>query len=735
MLSYKKQTSIQGGFMVTSVIGTTQKPVSSNRLCEYFKKRNDLEGILYIGYPVIGTNEGAYPIDAIWASKEKGLVIFNLIEGKNTSDYEKAQDDSYNKVEARLRGHRELMNKRHLVVEISVITFAPAVVGLASLEDYPLCNEDSIGNEIDKIETWPEPNCYEALVSVLQSVSMIRKNRRKRDIQNTESRGAKLQRIEDSIANLDNEQGRAVIESVEGVQRIRGLAGSGKTIVLALKAAYLHATHPEWRIAVTFNTRSLKDQLKRWISSFYAEQTYSEPDWENLRILHAWGSKSTNGGVYYDFCLKHGVECLDFRQAQIFAADKQPFASACLKAMNDAKLFQQMYDVILVDEAQDLPVEFLKLCYGILGENKRLVYAYDELQSLNLQSLPAPEEIFGTDINGNPRVKFEYDANGQSKQDIILEKCYRNSRQALTIAHALGFGIYRSSGIGFNTGIVQMFDQHKLWTDIGYKVVDGALIDGEKVLLKRTQESSPSFLENHSDADDLVFCMSFESRLEQDEWVANQIIKNIREEELRADDIMVINPDPMTTREAVGRIRKRLYEAGIDSHIAGVDCSPDIFFDAEKDSVTFTGIYRAKGNEAAMVYIINSNDCNAVDFFGSLRSIAIQRNRLFTAITRSKAWVRILGVGNQMISLIDEINEVKKHNYQLEFVYPNASQRKKMNIINRDMSQAEFDRVKNSRKSLQTVLADLEAGEIYIEDLGQEYIDRLRKLLEQGGNE
>ena len=56
---------------------------------------------------------------------------------------------------------------------------------------------------------------------------------------------------------LDHLQSRIVIETVEDVQRIRGLAGSGKTIVLALKAAYLHASHPEWRIAVTFLTRSI----------------------------------------------------------------------------------------------------------------------------------------------------------------------------------------------------------------------------------------------------------------------------------------------------------------------------------------------------------------------------------------------------------------------------------------------------------------------------------------------
>ena len=38
--------------------------------------------------------------------------------------------------------------------------------------------------------------------------------------------------LENSIAALDRSQSKAVIETVDGVQRIRGLAGSGKTIVL-----------------------------------------------------------------------------------------------------------------------------------------------------------------------------------------------------------------------------------------------------------------------------------------------------------------------------------------------------------------------------------------------------------------------------------------------------------------------------------------------------------------------
>ncbi len=719
--------------MVTSIIGSTQKPISSERLRKYFDTREDLSGILYIGYPIIGTNEGAYPIDAIWLSKEKGLVIFCLIEGKNIDGYSDEQDDSCNKVDARLRSHKELMLKRQLVVDINAITFAPAVVAMEEIEDYPLCNESTLASAIDSIRGWSFPDYYEKLVSVIQSVSMIRKNRKKREISNSESRGAKLQKLEDSIANLDNAQGQAVIESVEGVQRIRGLAGSGKTIVLALKAAYLHAQHPDWRIAVTFNTRSLKEQLKRWITSFYAEQTNSEPDWENLRILHAWGASSTNGGIYYDFCLEHGVEWMDLTRAKEKAHNKTPFAMACKKAMDETFEYHATYDAILVDEAQDFPVEFLRLCYEILRMPKRLVYAYDELQSLNLQSLPSPEEIFGQDANGNPRVKFTYDSFGKSKQDIILEKCYRNSRQALTIAHALGFGLYRKPSLFSETSIVQMFEQYSLWNDIGYRVVEGELKDGERVVLERTEESSPSFLETHSSPDDLFMCKVFLSSKEQDEWVANEIIKNIKEEELRADDIIVINPDPISTRDKVGRIRRLLNEAGIDSHIAGVDSSPDIFFDANKDSVTFTGIYRAKGNEAAMVYVINSHDCCGDDGFSQTTNVAILRNRLFTAITRSKAWVRVVGVGSQMEELSKEIDEVKNHNYQLDFVYPTVEQRKKMNIVNRDMSVAEKNKVNRNKRNFDELIADLAAGNMYLEDLSEEALEKMKILLGEKG--
>lgn len=713
--------------MVTIITGTTKKPESSEALKSFFHEHKELDGYLYIGYPIIGTVDGAYPIDGLWLSPNKGLIIFNLIEGRDTDGYEDAQDDCANKIEAKLKGYRQLVKRRKLCVEINVITYAPAVMHkVTSDEEYPLCsNETDLQDQIAKLE-WENTEYYEDLVSVLQAISTIRKGKKRREATKPESRGSKLKTLEDSIANLDNQQSRAVIETVEGVQRIRGLAGSGKTVVLALKAAYLHAQHPEWKIAVTFNTRSLKGQLRQLINTFYIEQTSEEPDWDNIHIIHAWGAPGggERNGMYYTFCGINNIEYFDYMSARNQFGSTDPFGAVCNKAINEATETKLLYDVILIDEAQDFSPAFLRLCYEMLKEPKRLVYAYDELQNLRLQSLPSPEQIFGTDEKGAPKVKFKPLEDGQPEQDIILEKCYRNSRPALVTAHALGFGIYRDSGTEKESGLVQMFDQSSLWEDIGYDVVDGSLEDGQHVVLKRTSKSSPVFLENHSQIDDLIVFKSFETKEEQDEWVAKEIETNLQEDELRPDDIIVINPNPLTTKKNVAPIRSLLYQKGIQSHTAGVDTAPDVFFAEDNDSVAFTGIYRAKGNEAAMVYIINAQTC-----FESAFDLAKIRNQLFTAITRSKAWVRVVGVGKNMDGLISEYQKVKDHNFTLDFEYPTKAQRDHMNIVNRDMSDAEKGNIKQRKSNIASLIDDLESGKIYLEDLGETQVERLRSLL------
>lgn len=713
------------------VRGTNNKPASSRALADIFPGVGNLEGELFVGYPIISSPEGRYPIDAVWVSPRRGVVVFDLIEGTHPTEFWIRQDDIANKLDARLRTHRELVDCRNLVVPIHTVSFAPGINSTEAFakDGYPLTNKETLASVLQKFN-WRDSSYayYAAVLSALQSISTIRKSRTKRVPIKEDSKGAKLKRLEDSIATLDNMQGKAVIETVEGVQRIRGLAGSGKTIVLALKAAYLHAQHPDWRIAVTFQTRSLKGQLKRLINTFSIEQTGEEPDWNHIRVLNAWGAPGDEerAGIYHEFCQAANVPYYDFRAAKSEFGQNNVFGSVCSHALSYSSNKPSLYDAILVDEAQDFPTVFLKLCYEILNEKKRLVYAYDELQNLSETTLPPPSEIFGNSSDGTPRVTFPSPVIGEPRHDIILEKCYRNSRPVLVTAHSLGFGIYRQKPKNRSTGLVQMFDEAELWRDIGYEVENGALEQGREVTLKRKSEASPKFLEQHSPVDDLIEFVCFESEEEQRDWVVKEILENLSKDELRHDDIVVINPEPLTTRTKSGLIRAKLLEQGVSSHLAGVDTDPDVFFQTNSPSITFTGIYRAKGNEAGMVYIINAHDCHS-----SSVNLATIRNRLFTAITRSKAWVRVVGVGLPMQNLIDEYMELKNKDFELRFRYPTLEEREQLSIVHRDMTAEDRRRLSSTKKSVRDLMRRLDEGKIYLEDLGDlgpELLDRLNAL-------
>ncbi|MBI5075734.1 MAG: ATP-binding domain-containing protein [Nitrospirae bacterium] len=707
--------------MINTVWGSTDKPVSSKQLATLLAAQRELNGTLYIGYPIIGTSEGSFPIDALFVSASKGLVLFNLIEGRLLEEYGAAQDEAFNKMQAKLLQHQSLIRKRQLLVKIHTITFAPAVAQLNQAdEEHPICNGESLLGTLDSLED-SDPSVFESLVAVIQAISTLRRGRKRRELRSTTSKGAIIKSLEDSIANLDTQQSAAVVETSDGVQRIRGLAGSGKTIVLALKVAYLHASHPDWLIAVTFNTRSLKKQFEQLITMFVFEQTNEEPDWEKVRILNAWGAPGGKDrtGIYYEFCRDHGVEYLDFGSARQFGPDRQ-FEGACDLALSSVKGFVPKYDVILVDEAQDFASNFLLLCYEYLKNPKRLVFAYDELQNLGKRSLPPVEDIFGKNPDGTPRVVLQPEEPGKPKQDIVLDVCYRNSGPVLSTAHALGFGVYRSEGL------VQIFENKSLWLDIGYTVKDGELEDGQMVTMVRTSKASPAFLASHSPIEDLIAFETFKSEAEQTAWLAKAIEQNLRTDELLPDDIVVINPNPLTTREAVAEPRKLLLQKGINSNLAGVTTSVDIF--SEPGTVTFTGIFRAKGNEAAMVYVINAQDC-----FTALlpRDRARVRNRLFTAITRSKAWVRVLGYGQAMEALQAEFMMIRQAGFELRFKYPTEPERQKMTIVNRDMSKEEKERFAKKQSNMLDIIESLESGDTFIEDYPADVISKLQKLLDK----
>lgn len=690
---------------------STTKIATTDNLVDFFNKKN-YQGKLYTGYPILYVGGESITIDAIWISKEYGVIIFDLIEGAEISNRSEIRDEIYNKIKSLLSQYKELNHGRLLGVAIEVISYAPACHN--HNYEFTAYNHEALDHLIsNSVNTWSHPELFENALSVLQSVVRIKPLINRDYVQNKDSKGAIIKLLEETIANLDNQQEEAIIVYHGGIQRIRGLAGSGKTIVLAVKAAYLHATNENLRIAVTFNTRALKNQFKELVEVFCMQKIGKKPNWENLKIIQAWGS-SKNNGIYYEFCKQNSIRYLDLRMAKDEARydSKSPFDFACQNALDEVNksIISPTYDAILVDEAQDLSSSFLNICYLMLKRNiknkKSLIYAYDELQNLNEgYSLPNPKKIFNT-----------------TADDTILNKCYRNSRPVLTTAHALGFGIYRDKGL------VQFFHEPKLWKDVGYEVESGELSDGKQVTLVRDSQATHNFVESKVKIDEMINFRSCKNKMDQAEKVSLEIIQNIEVDELKHTDIIIINPISFTTKDEVGIIRKILNDKGINSHISGVVNPDDFFLD---NSVAFTGINRAKGNEVPMVYIINGHECYSHESFPD-RDLIRRRNILFTAITRSKAWVRVLGYGDRMDKLITEFDRIKENDFKLSFKYPSKDTIERMNTIRRDLSQGEERLIKkdiDSINEITPILDRINSGNAVIEDYPEAIQALLKKLM------
>ena len=511
-----------------------------------------------------------------------------------------------------------------------------------------------------------------------------------------DSKGAILKNIEKNIANLDQWQKKAAIEVPEGPQRIRGLAGSGKTVVLALKAAYLHAQHPDWDILVTYHTRSLNQQFIDLVERFTFETSGDKPNWDKLRIIHSWGS-FREPGVYSEVVASLNLVPINYADAKSRYGMDAAFAGICNELQPYlAKLHKNpKYDAILIDEAQDLPASFFRIIYAITKKPKRIIWAYDELQNLRNTIMPTVGDLFGRDKKGHPLISVS-NLEDRAKQDIVLPVCYRNTPWALTMAHALGFGIYRAKGL------VQMFDDLALWNEIGYAVNSGQLAYGEDVSLRRRHDSYPTYFQELLDVDDAIVAKVFDNQVDQFEWVADQININISREELDPDDILVIFPEAYSTQKEFQQLSDALSRREIACHLAGVSTNRDIFTTIQ--SVTAASIYRAKGIEAPMVYIVNSE-------YTTLGHELIKlRNILFTAITRSRAWIRICGIGENMKALNLEIEQVRNNDFTLKFKMPTQKELNNMRLIHRDRTIEEMGQITKAEKSIKEIMKLIESG-------------------------
>lgn len=704
--------------MLDFAFGSSRNPFVTDELVKLLESF-DLSGTLYIGYPLLTALEGSHQLDALLTCSEFGVIAFDLScspdslkSDEGIEAVEESQNDIWVNLNSKLVEHKSLRSGRKLAFDIQVISFVPEINDNPENDHIVIASPETLHDVLKNFNPLPE-DLVVSLNAAIQHTTTIKPRKKRANVSRDDSKGNTLKTIEAEIANLDAWQKRGAIEYPEGPQRIRGLAGSGKTIVLAQKAAFLHAKHPDWKIAVTFQTRSLYQQFRNLIRKFSFDMIRDEPDWNNLRVIHAWGSYSSPG-IYSEIARSADVSPVSFGAAKDKFGISQAFRGVCtdLNAVIKDKPIEPMFDAVLIDEAQDFPEEFFHIVYEAVAAPKRVVWAYDELQNLSDFTMSPAEKLFGNNADGTPRVQLT-NQPGRPLQDIVLPTCYRNTPWALATAHALGFGIYRSKGLA------QMFDDPGLWDAIGYEEKGGAPKAGERVTFARKANASPSYFSDLLEPSEAIQCKVFNSEEEEFTWVTDKIKKNIEDEELDADDILVIIANPLKIRPCGAKISRFLKERGITSHLAGVTTSRDALF--YEKSVAITSIYRAKGNEAPMVYVVGANYC--YDGF----DLATKRNTVFTAITRSRAWVRVSGVGLKMANLKREVDNVVDNEFQLAFIYPTAEEISNMRLIHRDRTVDEKKAIGADLEGLIRTIERIEKGELDPDSLP----DDVRQVVER----
>lgn len=706
--------------MLEVVYGRSRNEVAVQQVAEKLES-SGTTGTLYVGYPILASVDQTIFVDALLVADSCGLVVIDVsTEGdENQQDYwpvlEQRQDSLYFALANNLGRHTSLRAGRELAVKPTVVSVMPTQTTRPAESLARVTDVEGLPAFLAALPPL-ELTYSRALNAALQRVTTIKPPKQRMSVQQRDSRGAVLKRIEKEIANLDRWQRKAAIETPEGPQRIRGLAGSGKTVVLAFKAAYLHAQNPGWNIALTFQTQSLYQQLRELVRRFMYEHSNDEPDFDRLQVMHAWGS-SRYPGLYADTAQRADKPVRDFLYGKTKYGAQEAFHGACLELLNSVgdEAVEPVWDAVLIDEAQDLPWPFFRLIYKFTKDPKRIVWAYDELQNLGSHQMPDLGTLFGRDGEQRELVTLANTA-GKPSQDIVLPVCYRNTPWALTLGHALGFGIYREQEL------VQLFDEPSLWSDIGYEVAGGELRAGCSVTLDRKEDSYPGYFKELLKETDAVQWKTFGDPDEQAAFVADEISQNLSADELEPDDILVIVPEPFSAKNEGMRMVSALAARGIASHIAGVTTSRDEMF--SPGSVAISGIYRAKGNEAPMVYIVNCHDC-----FGGRELIRL-RNTLFTAVTRSRAWVRLYGCGDAMEKLIAEMTKTREAGYKLTFTMPTPEKLQHLRMIHRDRSAVEKARLRAARQQLEQFVKSVRAGQLALEDLPEDLRAALREVLE-----
>jgi len=293
--------------IVGDPVATQFKSILESNEIEY--KLENAE--LYYEFPIFKEMDGQIiSSKMLLASQTHGVIIAWTSNATTPADFmgelptiESKLEQAFTALYSRLIRNRTLRkSKNQLLFNLETIIFAPLIQNPPSIAEHEsalLFTIHDLEEYLDKKSENPlDFIIFKELVATIEGAKgLIRPRERAVSNNDPDSKGNAAKTVESEIASFDLNQKHGSMVVLDGLQRIRGLAGSGKTVVLAMKAALTHLRDPDATIIYTFYTKSLYQLVQRLITRFYRQYDDKDPDWTKLRIMHAWGAPKFPGYI------------------------------------------------------------------------------------------------------------------------------------------------------------------------------------------------------------------------------------------------------------------------------------------------------------------------------------------------------------------------------------------------------------------------------------------------------
>jgi hypothetical protein len=203
----------------------------------------------------------------------------------------------------------------------------------------------------------------------------------------------------DSLAVIDKHQERIARQFSNGHRLIRGVSGSGKTVMLVARAKFLSKINPDWKILVLCFNRSLSIYLKDNLKDFTNVEVMTYHSW-CFKVLNRLGIEIPSTQKMNDDYWNNIIPDLMIESAK----------------KSDIK-----YQSILIDEGQDFMGKWYVSVVNFLDkETNNLFIVYDNSQN-----------IYKRSINWR---KLSIDIVGRTE---VFNTNYRNTKQIISVAYDL----------------------------------------------------------------------------------------------------------------------------------------------------------------------------------------------------------------------------------------------------------------------------------------------------------